>query len=161
MSNQKAEIRGSGFKLPVSSFHRAFSLVEVVIAIGIFSFALTLIFGLLPIGIKSGGASVREVDASHLLEHFEQDIRNWKKPATASPIYKIELPAAATTDEKFFDLGLAPVAATDTTRYYRVESTIQTGSNGMNVYLRATWPALASKANAEGSSELVTFVFSR
>jgi len=53
-----------------------FTLVEVVIALAVFAFALLSILALLPMGLKSNRASTEEVRATCILTALEADLRN-------------------------------------------------------------------------------------
>jgi len=53
-----------------------FSLVEVVLALGIMSFCLMALIGLLPVGIRSNQISAEEIHAVNLLTIMEADLRN-------------------------------------------------------------------------------------
>jgi type II secretory pathway pseudopilin PulG len=55
---------------------RGFSLVEVVLALGVIGFALLAIIGLLPIGLQSGRASIQETRANHLAEQIFSTLRS-------------------------------------------------------------------------------------
>lgn len=54
----------------------AFSLVEVVLALGVIGFALIAIISLLPTGLQSGRASVQETRANHLAEEIFTTLRS-------------------------------------------------------------------------------------
>src|SRR5437773_8183613 len=54
----------------------AFSLVEVVLALGVISFALVAIIGLLPIGLASGRGTIQETRANHLAEEVFSTLRS-------------------------------------------------------------------------------------
>ncbi len=54
----------------------AFSLVEVVLALGVIGFSLLAIIGLLPIGLQSGRASIQETRANHLAEQVFSTLRS-------------------------------------------------------------------------------------
>ena len=60
----------------------AFSLVEVVLALGVIGFSLLAIIGLLPIGLQSGRASIQETRANHLAEQVFNTLRS--QPFTAA-----------------------------------------------------------------------------
>jgi len=55
---------------------RGFSLTEVVIAIGIASFALVALMALIPVGMTANRSSAEELHASHLLSLVAADLRN-------------------------------------------------------------------------------------
>lgn len=75
---------------------RAFSLVEVTLAIGIAAFCLVSIFGLLPAGLNGNQASVRETAASRLTAAIASDLRATSESGGAanSPLYEIGVPAS-------------------------------------------------------------------
>ena len=54
----------------------AFSLVEVVLALAILSFAFTTIASLLPIGLRSNQSTVQQSRAANLLSLLDSDLRN-------------------------------------------------------------------------------------
>lgn len=54
---------------------KGFSLVEIVIALGIVSFALVAIFGLLPTGYKSAIESRRDTRSAFIAEQIVSDLR--------------------------------------------------------------------------------------
>lgn len=45
---------------------RAFSLVEVIVALGVFTFAITALLGMLPVGLKSARSVQNEANAIHI-----------------------------------------------------------------------------------------------
>ncbi|XHR26829.1 MAG: prepilin-type N-terminal cleavage/methylation domain-containing protein [Chthoniobacteraceae bacterium] len=55
---------------------RGFSLIEVVIALGVVSYALLLIVALVPHGVKTNKASALETRATCILSLLEADLRN-------------------------------------------------------------------------------------
>src|SRR2546423_12328016 len=55
---------------------RAFSLVEVVLALGVISFALLAIIGLFPTALQSGRASIQETRANHLAQQIFSTLRS-------------------------------------------------------------------------------------
>ena len=71
-----------------------FSLVEVVIALGLFAFALLLMVALLPTGIKSNKVSVEETNAVGILTTLEADLRNTHPSLNAgkSQFFNLPLP---------------------------------------------------------------------
>lgn len=75
---------------------RAFSLIEVVIAMGIIAFALIVIMGLLPIGLKSNRDSIQESQAVNLLQALVTD-RQASDYSVNSSIYNLPALNAITT----------------------------------------------------------------
>lgn len=54
---------------------RGFSLIEVVIALGIVSFAVVGIVGMMPIALKSGQESMRETDATLIAQRLFSELK--------------------------------------------------------------------------------------
>lgn len=61
--------------LPVPKHIPAFSLVEVVIALGIISFAIIAIVGMLPVALKSSQDSMRETDATLIAQRIFSELQ--------------------------------------------------------------------------------------
>lgn len=70
---------------------KAFSLVEVVLAIGVLAFALVSIVALLPMGLKSNRISAEESRAVNLLTAVEADLRG-SVANGSSQIYQLPTP---------------------------------------------------------------------
>lgn len=85
----------------------AFSLTEVVIAIGVASFCLIAIFGMIPAGLNSNQASLRETLAASLTSSIVSDLRSTvpHSIATVSSIYNISFPAAGQSATNVFFLN--------------------------------------------------------
>ena len=63
---------------------RAFSLIEVVLALGVVSFSVLAIIGLFPVGYKNATESRRETSAAFLAQQISGDLR--ATPFTAATI---------------------------------------------------------------------------
>jgi len=85
--------------------HRAFTLVEVVIAIGIFSFGVVVLFTLLPAGINSVKEGKLQEVATDVLTAVAADMRNTGRSSglQESPIYGLQ-PYAASPQVALIDL---------------------------------------------------------
>jgi len=101
----------------VGGGRRAFSLVEVSIALGIAVVAILSVVGLLSVGIMSNRISVEETRASTLLTLLESDLRNTLAGSGTSLLYGLPLPYATNaggkvifnpllTNGSFFTIGL-------------------------------------------------------
>jgi len=71
---------------------QAFSLVEVVVALGICTFALLTIVALVPVGIQTNHVSVEETEAIGTLTALEADLRNTHPLAGQSNLFHLTLP---------------------------------------------------------------------
>jgi uncharacterized protein (TIGR02598 family) len=76
-----------GFLRPSKNL-ASFSLVEVVLAMGIIAFALIVLFALLPVGLKSNTDSIGESQAVNLLQALIAD-RQSSSYSTNSSIYNL------------------------------------------------------------------------
>ena len=84
--------------------HRAMSLVEVCIALGVFSFCVLAVFGLLPTGVSLLRDTRSETVATNVLTDLVCDLRSTPEGQTTSPRYRISL-TGASSGEAYFDLN--------------------------------------------------------
>lgn len=123
---------------------RAFSLIEVVVSLGIISFALISIIGLFSVGLKTNKESSDQIDAANTASLLMATVRAMPtncatngfalpdlNQATASGTVKIGMDGATTSTNLFYNL------------YYVVGTNTGTGSKLANVYLRLWWPLTA------------------
>lgn len=82
---------------------RAFSLVEVVIAVGIVTFGIVGIYSLLPAGLRSVEESRNEGLATELLSLAKLDLRN-TEPGSSSSLLQVN-PYSATSSTNEFLFG--------------------------------------------------------
>jgi prepilin-type N-terminal cleavage/methylation domain-containing protein len=145
---------------------RAFTLIEMVIALGIVSFALLGMMALLPAGVQATKTSLAESGAIDVLSDIIAD-RKATIPTLPSITYAIpgEPVGHAMVSNCF---GITP-ANVPTTTYsqsnYRVTYEIISPTAGINtgpsvsgtdpyvVYFKVSWPAVASSTNAPGYVE--------
>ena len=156
--------------IPLQRVRRSgFSLVEVTLALGVAAFCLVVVFGLIPVGMKSNQAAVEQTAASGILSAVIADLR--ATPAT--------LPQGQQTASQQFAITIPanPVAATQTATLYFNESgeysqtlgadsryrlTVTFPPNGTNaktatfVNLKVSWPAAAdaSQPQPAGSTQI-------
>lgn len=142
----------------------AFSLVEVVVALGLCTFTLIALLGLFQVGLISARESEDQVQAANLATQIlatrsaapGADFTNSPIPATAltnafSPIYSDSYVAP--------DGRLTPTAANAA---YRISCSAgtnsMTGPRLAQVRLVLSWPARAAASNAAGRYEAITFI---
>ena len=65
----------AAFRISHAAFRRAFSLVEVVLAIGIVSFALVAVIGLMPVGLRSVKNANEQAGAADALNAIADSLR--------------------------------------------------------------------------------------
>ena len=70
----------------------AFSLVEVVLALGVAAFALTAVLAMLPVGLKTQQTSIQQTIANNITSEVIGDLRAaYNKPGSNSSQFGIEL----------------------------------------------------------------------
>lgn len=131
------------------SARQAFSLVEVVLALGVTTFCLTALLALLPIGLQSNYDSSARKLAWNLCSAIEAELRSaaW---SSASSSWTRDLgivlppPGAASQTVTFYDVPDIPGFSTtrDERSQFRFQVTMTPASaEPARALLRATWPA--------------------
>jgi type II secretory pathway pseudopilin PulG len=128
---------------------RAFSLVEVTLALGIAGFALVAIFGLLPIGITSSQNTIEQTAAAGMARAIMADLRATPPSRTSSAAYKINIPNAGSGTTASQQILLREDASVDVTTprgaYTRYLAYVTFNSSlphsAVNVRVLITWPA--------------------
>lgn len=140
----------------MKAVHRAaFSLVEIVIAMGVVSFSLLTLFALLPIGLKENQASASQTAATSVLTKLIADLRAAPKTNASSGRFGITYGASTTL---YFDAeGSSGTTLTSTSRY-RCTVDFPASPPGSKsatfVDVKVTWPAAAAITDAAGSCEM-------
>jgi len=145
---------------------RAFSLIEVVIAVGIFAFAVVAIFGLMSVGLRSGRESANDLALGLMTQTVSSVLR---VQGFSSNLNNAAYGSANTTPNFYFNLDgdLARDASgvpstTASTNYYgcavaRSSASFQT-TNAMLLRLVFTWPMQAPPANRQTRVVLTSMV---
>lgn len=129
---------------------RAFSLVEVVMALGVVAFAIVAVMGLLPVGLREARNSTAEVQAVNLMTLLVADLKNaTARGGATSSMGLSPTPAAsgvsvATIHTFYTDAaqGLTTTRSADslyrvTLRYNRLDSL-----TGTEAFLMVSWPPM-------------------
>lgn len=136
----------------------AFSLVEVVIALGIFTFCITVLLGLIPVGLKSARSVSEEANAVHIASSvfglWQVIPTNFTSRAlTISNVFtNIGTVGTASSSTNYFDDSGVQVSGLNTASlamFYRATSLGAAVPGGWDVELRFQWPA-RSASNAPG-----------
>ena len=158
----------------------AFSLVEVTLALGIAAFCLIAVFGLMPVGVQTNRNATSQTAATNILAAVVADLRATPTTCTKSTQFGIQFGAPTTL---YFDgQGRASCDSAGSQKYqtavicgggcsgswtpplqlrYQLNLAWNT-SNGPGICsatvpcadLKVTWPAAATAANANGSTEM-------
>ena len=150
----------------------AFSLVELTLALGVASFCLVTLFGLIPIAVQTNRNATSQTAATNIMAAVVSDLRATPKTNNTSSQFCIPLGASRTL---YFDN--AGRCSTDSagstnpcggswvpplqTRYQlnitlSQQSPIPAPPAVPTIYadLKVTWPAAAAPANASGAAEI-------
>ena len=148
---------------PPTSWPRAsgFTLVEVIVALGIFVFAIIALMGVMPFGMKQVQTTSNESLAMTAMEGIRDDLAlALTAQMTKSLRYGLTPPSAGVTtplDYKIKENG--EPATTQESAVFRIIGTFRrppTSSPGpLRLHMRATWPANAPAGRESGVIELV------
>jgi len=122
----------------------AFNLIEVVLALGIISFALIAIFGLLSVGLKNNKESSDQIQAANLASFLISTRRGM--PTNAIPNFALPSLNLAATNTVTVEIdGLTNTAAgLPGADSYKLRYQIIPGTpslNMANIYLLLWWPS--------------------
>jgi uncharacterized protein (TIGR02598 family) len=138
---------------------RAFSLVEVVLALGISTFAILVIVALLPMGVRLTKDSLEETGALDVLSEVIAD-RQATPLTNSSTLYQLPALANSTTPvTNYFGITLTnTVTMTLSQARYRVDYIVSPPAQALDpyqVYLKVSWPAAAANTTNTGSVETI------
>jgi uncharacterized protein (TIGR02598 family) len=149
---------------------KAFSLVEVALALGLAGFCLTAVLGLLPVGLNSNMASNSQTVATGIVAGVGADLRSTPITSGTTQLYGIRIPSNPVSASSvgaslyFTGDGQASTSLTSQARYRLTVTFLpnvlpNNGSSAKTATfatLVVSWPAMATPANAAGSVQ--TFV---
>lgn len=138
----------------------AFSLVEVVLAMGVASFCLVALLGLYVVGIKSGKESGEDIQGANLASLLIAQRR--ANPTNASPVFSSALPLLSVSSSNLSSplyLTASGMATNQANAAYRFTYIIETNVwKVTKVRLTLTAPPAASVANAQTRYDILTYV---
>lgn len=138
----------------------AFSLVEVTLALGVAAISLLAIFSLLPIGLQTNQRSFEQIASADILSAIAADLRATPHTSGTSLQFGISIPAGGgtgTTTLFFNSAGQSSQSMQSDSRYRVVVSFLPNGGGTKTATfadLQVTWPAGATAANAQGTTEV-------
>jgi uncharacterized protein (TIGR02598 family) len=134
----------------------SFSLIEITIALGVASFCLIAVFGLLPVGVQTNQTSFSQASAASILSAVTDDLRATPRSVATSVQFGITFGSPTTL---FFDGQGKPVPLTDAR--YRLAITFATNPAGPNAatfaLLKVTWPAAVDPATGTPAGSADSF----
>ena len=133
--------------------HQGFSLIEVVLALGIISFAIVGAIGLMPIAVKSAGHSMRETDATLIARGIFSAIQSGEGAVRWMPGIAggVDLSVNGTNSLNFSDNGSVANVQAD----YLVEILVETntGTTSLSrVQVDVSYPPSAPAENRTTNS---------
>lgn len=145
-----------------------FSLVEVVIALGIVSFALVATLGLLLVGLGSQRQAASYARSIQALSELSDSVRgvylsNGGSTQFPYPLDGLTPGVAGDASYVFLANGKIAPSGDDVLGRVFVRQYVRTADGLISVYLSSAWPAAAERdgdgwKNAQGSVESLVFV---
>ena len=138
-----------------------FTLVEVIAALGIFAFAITVLMAVIPVGMKQVQTTSNESFSMTVMEGIRDDLAlSLTAKMPQSPRYGLASPGGgATTPVDFRIKDNGELATAHEAAVCRVMGTLHGPSpatpGSLQLHLRATWPANAPAGRETGALELV------
>jgi uncharacterized protein (TIGR02598 family) len=148
-----------------TSSSSAFSLVEVVIAMGVAAFCLVAMLGLIPTGVQSVKSTTDQTGATTILNEVVTDLRSTSLGSNLSPGLGIALPMAGvansvnSTNIIFSESGATISNSTSLNGRYLATITLSNSSAYITTALiQVRWPATARTTNSQGNVETITTI---
>jgi uncharacterized protein (TIGR02598 family) len=133
----------------------AFSLVELVLALGVVAFCLYAVFGLMPVGMQTNRNATSQTAATNIIAAIVADLRTTSAAATTSPQFAITFG----TDKTLY-LDASGQASTSLSPDSRYQLNIKWNSAPTGLHyadLKVTWPAQVDPAITTPSGSVETF----
>jgi uncharacterized protein (TIGR02598 family) len=132
----------------------AFSLVEVVLALGVAAICLLGIFGLMPIGMQTHRNATSQTTAANIVAAVIADLR--ATPSTRTTSSQFNITFGTNPPPLYFDgAGQFSTSLGGASRYQLNLTWNASAPAGLSYAdLKVTWPATATPTNASGAVEL-------
>ena len=133
----------------------SFSLVEIVLALGVAGFCLVAIVGLMPVGVQTNRNANSQTAATNIMAAIVADLRTTPAAATISPQFAITFDT-----EKTLFFGASGQASTSLgpDSRYRLNITWNSAPIGLHyAVLKVSWPASVDPATATPSGVVKIF----
>jgi type II secretory pathway pseudopilin PulG len=144
----------------------AFSLVEVVLALGVAAFSLIAVFALLPVGVQTNRNAISQTVATGIVASVIADLRATPKPPALNTSNQYQIVFGTSKTLYFDSVGRCSIDLNGSTKpdgttwlpslqtRYQLNITFSWNSGlAYGADLKMTWPAAATPANASGSTE--------
>ena len=153
MRARRLTVRSDGFRCHSNA--AAFSLVEVVLALGVAAFCLIAVLGLMPAGVQTNRNATSQTAATNIMAAVVADLRTTPAAATTSPQFRITF---GTDKTLYFDAPGQSSASLGPDSRYRLNITWNSAPEGLYyAVLKVTWPASVDPATATPSGSVKLF----
>lgn len=144
----------------------AFSLIEVVIALGIFAFCIVGIVGLLPIAANSAKSVSQESNANNIAESiagmWQVASRNSTIANSNFPVTNLDIRPTALTNYYFNEFGQATNSNSASLRLEYVASQLAApNTNSYSVNMTFSWPANAPTNSPTLNRRTFNYIFTK
>jgi uncharacterized protein (TIGR02598 family) len=144
----------------------AFSLIEVVIALGIFAFCIVGIVGLLPIAANSAKSVSQESNANNIAESiagmWQVASRNSTIANSNFPVTNLDIRPTALTNYYFNEFGQATNSNSASLRVEYVASQLAApNTNSYSVNMTFSWPANAPANSPTATKRTFNYIFTK
>ena len=127
----------------------AFSLVELVLALGVAAFCLIAVFGLIPVGVQTNRNATSQTAATNIITAIVADLRTTPTAATSSPQFAITF---GTDKTLYFDASGQAATSLGPDSRYQVNIRWNSAFTGLHYAdLKVTWPAPVDPATTTPS----------
>ena len=136
-------------------YSAAFSLVEVVLALGVAAFCLIAVVGLMPVGVQTNRNAAFQTAATNIMAAIVADLRTTPAAATTSPQFAITF---GTDKTLYFDASGQASASLSPESRYQLNVRWNSAPTGLQYAdLKVTWPASVDPATATPSGVVKAF----
>ncbi len=149
------DCRYSSYATGPDSRAAAFSLVELVLALGVAAFCLIAVFGLMPVGMQTNRNATSQTAATSIVAAIVADLRTTPAAATTSPQFAITF---GTEKTLFFDASGQASTSLGPDSRYQLNIRWNSAPTGLNYAdLKVTWPASVDPATTRPSGSVQIF----
>jgi uncharacterized protein (TIGR02598 family) len=133
---------------------KAFSLIEVTLALGVAAFCLIAVFGLMPVGVQANRNATSQTTATSIIAAVVADLR--ATPTTSATSSQFGITFGTNPPPIYFDgAGQFATSVGPNSRYQLNIAWNASAPAGLKYAdVKVTWPAAATPANASGAVEL-------
>ena len=138
---------------------KGFTLIEVLIAIGIVGFCIIPMIGLMPVSLNMVRDIVKRTEATSILGEINVDLKNTTSSATSSPAYGIIFPVDTNTSQTTIYVNELGTVSPLKDAKFGVSAVLTNSSTASTAAtVRVWWPPTASSTGGYGFVEGFTTI---